>query len=252
MSKTVVCTNVLTQVNSQAYSSHCQEWYRMGRLTKDEFIFYTPHRTSIDKARNVAVQMALETESDYVYFIDDDMVLTPGTYQMLKDADKDIIMAESVIRGYPYQPMHFIDPDDKYFESDKKTSKNLILWPEDEYREKVDENGLLRVDAIGCAAVLYKVKLFKEIEPPYFATLPAMTEDVYCCLKMQDVYGRKNLSIYVHTYCPAGHILTSEVVSVHNRKNFVEFDEKQNPLIKVKNEMDRTNEYAKSVEEIFV
>src|SRR5208283_762827 len=155
--KTLVMVNALTSIESRAYSSHCIEWFAMGKEfgSKGElFIQHVQHRTSIDRARNLAVQEALLWDCEYLLFIDDDMILQPYTYRKLREADKDVVMAHSIIRGYPFDAMHFIDPTDKDFKSDKDYCDSLIHF--NDYKEYVDkESELVRVDAIGCATVLF-------------------------------------------------------------------------------------------------
>jgi hypothetical protein len=254
MSKTLVGVNTLTEVKGQAYSSHCQEWFRMGRDTDDTFMLYNPIRTSIDNMRNTAVVHALRNEADYIYFIDDDMILSPSTYRALKEADKDIIMANTIIRGYPYHNMSFIDPLDKLFTSNGPLPSGLEYF--DDWAHYVDEKGLVRLDAIGNATALFKVSIFKDVEPPYFVTMPNCTEDVYCCMKLQRHYGRRNISIYMHPGVPTGHILDPLIVCDKNaallKKQFEEgFPElaammNPNPV-----DGDRGHDYAKEMEEAF-
>lgn len=252
--KTLVMVNTLTSVDARAYGSHCQEWFRIGKQYSGEdevFIFHAPHRLSIDRARNLAVQEALMWECEYIYFIDDDMVLYPGTYKMLRDADKDVVMAHSVIRGYPFHNMHFVDQSDPHFKGDKEYADSLEYF--DDHKDYIDEKGLVRVDAIGCATVLFKTKIFRDIQPPWFVTLSNMTEDIYFCLKAQRYYGRKKLGIYVHTGCPTAHIMDPEMVYpavVEKMKKRVEEDE---PVITQqlkdgeKKSGDRGQEYAETI-----
>lgn len=245
--RTLVAVNTLTQVHSLSYASHCQEWWRMAKhFPDDEFILFNPHRSSIDRTRNAAVMMALEVQCDYLYFIDDDMCLSPATYKSLREADKDIVMALTVIRGYPYNVMHFIDPTDKYVIEEKETTQLEYF---NDYENHIYPNGLLRVDAVGCATVLFKMKVFKDIEPPWFVTLANMTEDVYFCLKAQRRYGRLGISIYVDTKVPTGHIMEPEVCSIYNKKELKKRDEEDNPHLRVKPEVDRGEIYAQQAEE---
>lgn len=253
--KTLVLVNTLTQVHGFAYSSHCMEWFHMGRdFPEDNFIIFNPQRTGIDQARNSAVELALRTESDYVYFIDDDMILTPHTYKALRSSDKDITMAESIIRGYPYRNMYFIDPSDKGFESEKEYCDSLEYFQDSS--SYIDESSrLVRVDAIGCATVLFQTRVFRDIEPPWFATVGNMTEDVYFCLKAQRHFGRRNIGIYVHTGVPTAHILDAEVVHPKNRDTIFKRAEEDNPYLRNLNgenrNGDRGTEYARQVENRF-
>lgn len=232
MSKTLVCVNVLDNVNSQVYGSHCQEWFRLGRNTSDDFILFHPNRLSIDNARNQAAKFALEMECDYLFFIDDDMILHPNTYRSLKQADGDIVQALTFIRGYPFHVMAF-----------KKIAPDKLDFFDD-YLDHVDAEGLFESEAVGFACVLIKVnETLKKIRPPYFVTGVWSTEDVYFCCKLRDKVG-SNIRILVDTKCPTGHLLNPEALSVHNHDVLSKFHK---PLSIP--EEDRGKEYLRTCKE---
>ena len=241
----MVCVNTLTSVDSSVYLTHNLLWYEMGRdfgSKGENFGCFTPERFSIDNARNTAAKIALEQECDYLFFIDDDMILAPNTYKSLREADKDIVMALTVIRGYPFQPMHFIEP----FETRDTNREIMSLVNDNDFAKRVDSNGLVEVDAIGCACVLFKTWMFKEMEPPYFVTLPKCTEDVYFCMKAKAQLGREKVKIYVDTKVPTGHLGTKPVYDYANREKFMQAHE----IIqgKPKERKDRGNGYAAQVD----
>lgn len=183
----------------------------------EKFINFTPERFSIDNCRNTAVKIALEQDCDYVFFVDDDMLLAPNTYKSLREADKDIVMALTVIRGYPFKPMHFIEPERDLTKQIKALENDI------EFDKRVDpQTGLVEVDAIGCACVLFKTWMFKELEPPYFVTLPKCTEDVFCCLKMKNQLGRNRVGIYVDCKVPTGHLGPKQVYEYQNRQKLID------------------------------
>lgn len=235
--------NVLTQIASPVVISLCQQFFRMGKCYPNtKFYFYAPHRVSIDNMRNWSAQQALAQECDYLMFIDDDMVLheSGDTFKSLLEADKDIVMAHSFMRGYPYKPMCFKDP------SDSKT-KVVKLPTFDDYKSAIDENGLFEVDAVGFTCVLIKCELLKKMDPPYFVTLPNCTEDIYFCLRIKNKLGRENVKIFVDTKVPTGHLLEPEVISESTRQGLVARYELEYPPVKENN--DRGDEYLKQLEE---
>ena len=229
MSKVLVASSILSEVDGQAYPSHIIHAFRMGRDTDDEFVLYTPRRMAIDNSRNGAVEAALKMDCDYVFFYDDDMELNAQTYKTLKERDKDIIMAMCYIRGYPFRPMVF-----KYVDSEtdskiadvKVKGRAISLW--DNCEDHIDEDGLINdVAAVGCAATLIKTSVFKGIEKPWFYTGTANTEDVYFCMKAKS--QNPDLSICVDTTVPAGHILKDrKVLYPHNAKELREQEVKWN------------------------
>jgi len=217
MSKTLICVNVLDNVNAQVYGSHCNEWFRLGRNTHDEFILFHPNRLSIDNARNQAADLALRLECDYLFFLDDDMILSPNTYQSLKRCDADIAQALTFIRGYPFHCMAF-----------KKGTEPGILEYYDDYHQWIRPNGIFGAEAVGFACVLIKCETLKKINKPYFITSTQSTEDVYFCIKLRNKL-RDEVEIVVDTNVPTGHLLHPEIVSQSNVKELREKIKKMMP-----------------------
>lgn len=217
MSKTLVCTNVLSNVESLAYGSHCQEWYRMGRNTQDKFILFHPDRYSIDNARNQAARWALQVECDYIYFLDDDMVLSPNTYRELKNVIEEreaaIVQALTFIRSPPFEPMFFIN---------KGTDEELKLEYYRDYEKDIDKDGCVSAYAVGFACALLDVKYLLEVSPPYFVTGAYTTEDVYYCLKLREKF-KSEVKIFVNTNVPTGHIISPEIVTKANRERLLAY-----------------------------
>lgn len=258
MKKTLVAVNVLTDVDNSVYLSHCQAWYRMGKnFPDDKFMLYTPHRTTIDNCRNFAAKFALENECDYLFFIDDDMILHEMTYQSLREnierPSVDVVMALTYIRGYPFHPMFFRDPN-----SDHSVCTELDYY--DDFEKDVNpETHLVEVDAIGCACVLIKCDLIKKLEPPYFMTTPAHTEDVYFCMKAKRELGRKNVGIFVDVGVPTCHLGEKALYTHATIEHYRTYEENLNPNVKAYRNLkigesplnpDRGSEYLKVIDEL--
>lgn len=202
--KVLICTNILTVIDAAAYISHCNFWYRIGKTyPKDTFISMTPPRMSIDQARNWSARMALEMECDYLLFLDDDMIIHPDTLASLIDADQDIVMAHTYIRGVPFNVMSFI----------KKEDGGLHYF--NDYKEHINKKGIVPCDAVGFAVCLIKMDLIRKMEAPYFVTGTHHTEDIYFCCKARREIS-EDVSIAVDTRVPTGHLLHKEFVHEGN------------------------------------
>lgn len=226
--KILWAVNILTEVDGQAYPSHLVQAFRIGRDTDYDFMLFTPRRMSIANARNAAVESALLHECDYIYFTDDDMELNVNTLQTLIKRDRDIIMALCYIRGLPYSPMVF-----KWVESEEARSRiadvsvegrMISLWEDCE--NFATEEGLIEdVAAVGCAATLIKMEVFKNLQAPWFYTGTNNTEDVYFCMKAQSKI--ENLRIAVDTTVPAGHVLKDKRILYPNNAKMLREHDKQ-------------------------
>jgi glycosyltransferase involved in cell wall biosynthesis len=67
----------------------------------------------IQRARNGIVKKFLETDNDYLFFLDSDIViLTPFAIDMLVEANKDIIAGAYVYKQYPVRPAFRLKDND--------------------------------------------------------------------------------------------------------------------------------------------
>jgi hypothetical protein len=233
MSKVLIGVNVLESVSSFVYASHIKFFTNLKLLhPDDQFVFFTPYRMSIDHMRNAAAKIAIDHKCDYLMFIDDDVVIKPNVYSVLKAADKDVIMALTYIRGYPFAPMFF-----KAFKQAKDSTGTLAeyLTTYDDYAEHVGPDGIVDCAAVGFSCVLIKMDLLKAVAPPWFITGPNHTEDVYFCNKARYTLDPAP-TICCHTLVSTTHIMMPDGVNVENVEKLRELYKPDTPLGKSREE----------------
>jgi len=233
MSKVLIGVNVLESVNSHVYANHVKFFTNLKLAhPEDQFVFFTPYRMAIDSMRNAAAKIAIEHKCDYIMFIDDDVMIKPETYGVLKAADKDCIMALTYIRGYPFAPM-FFKSFRRLVDSTGATAEYLTTY--DDYEEHVGDDGIVSCAAVGFSCVLIKVDLIKAIAPPWFLTGPNHTEDVYFCNKARYTLDPEP-TICCHTRVPTTHIMMADGVTDFNVKRLRELYKPNEPLGKSRQE----------------
>lgn len=238
--KTLIGVNCLESVNSFVYASHCQFWVNAKKaFPEDEFAFFTPYRMSIDNMRNTAAKMALEGDYDYLMFIDDDVLVQPNTYEVLRSRDKDIIMALTFVRGWPFKPMFFKGEGIK----DRAGLRCETLDFYDDWKDNVWD-GLVKCEAVGFSCVLIKVDILKVMEPPYFVTSSKQTEDVYFCCKARYTLN-PTPTIFVDVTVPTTHMMMPDGVSAENVESFRKFFDPNEPI--GKSRMDRIFDAVKEL-----
>lgn len=248
--KTLIGINNLIAVDQYAYANHLQVMFRLGvakgRANMEgqevEFALCNPRRMSIDRMRNEAAKIALEGEFDYLWFIDDDVLLPLDAFTRLQQRNKDIIAGVTLIRGYPFHPMIFNFTDPAY----KKNSYVV------DYQEKAGEDGLLECDAVGFSCCLIKVEVLKNLIPPFFVTTPNQTEDVYFCKKAKAQYP--DLKIFADVNVKTGHLLGNDIIEPSNRLMWMKFEEERNPSLleqdkREQERIDRSPEQVKALVE---
>ena len=233
MSKVLVGVNVLESVNSHVYANHIKFFTNLKLANPDDqFVFFTPYRMAIDSMRNSAAKIAIDHKCDYLMFIDDDVLIKPETYSVLKAADKDCIMALTYIRGYPFAPM-FFKSFRKIVDNTGATAEYLTTY--DDYEEHIPDDGIVPCAAVGFSCVLIKMDLVKAVAPPWFLTGPNHTEDVYFCNKARYTLDPEP-SICCHTRIATTHIMMADGVTDFNVKRLRELYKPEESLQKSRQE----------------
>jgi hypothetical protein len=218
--KITVGINSLVATRYPAYTNHIQTFFRLGRNhPKIDLVLTNPERMTIDRMKNMAAEVALDTQSDYLLIIDDD-VLLPVSAQAGKDwldmllaTKADVVAGDVLIRGYPFDHMMF-----------RWDKKHTGLFP---MHNVPEPRGVIDVDAVGFSLCLIKTSLLRKIVKPYFITGQNNTEDIYFCLKVQSEVPKAKIKVDTRIIC--GHILWDEIISSNNKANFKQYYEKQFP-----------------------
>lgn len=232
MTKVLVLVNTLSSVQSFVYANHIEFFTKAVKAHPEiDFKLFTPHRMSIDRARNQAAEMALRWECSHILFLDDDVMVPSNAFDMLYAADKDIICGLVVIRGMPFDIMAF-----KFMDEAKSAlayyNKLPLVAPCTKGHTHFEVacvecfecqlEPVVECDAVGFSLCLIKTDVLAMLTPPYFVTGPNHTEDVYFCLKAKDELDPPP-GIFMHTGVRCGHLLNPEPIEFATRKKMFEF-----------------------------
>jgi hypothetical protein len=212
--RVMIGINSLTESQYPSFNSALHLFYRLGKDNpKLEIALHNPSRTGIDRMRNETIRMAVESQFDYVLFLDDDVVPPTNLLNGLLECKADIAAADVIIRGYPFNHMCF-----RYTDKKRTHLKAIASY-------KPAEGAIIDVDAVGFSACLLKTSLLAKLNRPYVLTGLNHTEDVYLCLKARE--ADPCCSIRVNTTLICGHILWPEVISSLNKVEYKRYMERQ-------------------------
>lgn len=220
--KIVIGINSLSSSPYLAYSNHMSAFHKLGRWAERGghiVAFNNPERMSIDRMRNQCAKIALDMNADYLLFWDDDVLVPLDFIDSMIAADGDIVAADVLIRGLPFDHMAFLGD-----------SSGLHTIPDIAPLVKKAKNQVINVDAVGFSLCLIKVSLLRKMTDPWFITGTGNTEDIYFCLKARQL--DKKTSIKLDTKVQCGHILWHEVISTGNRAAYTQYQEVTNPYLK--------------------
>ena len=146
---------------------------------------------SVYHAREVMVRSALESNHDYVFFLDSDMLVQPDILPRLMEHDVDIVSGMAFKRAMPYSPC--------FYEQCEYNDGNINVEP---YRSW-ESGQLMEVAGVGMACTLIKTDVFRSMNPPLFLPMhEEIAEDLAFCIRAREA-GYK---IYVDTNINAGHL----------------------------------------------
>ena len=159
--------------------------------------------STVDTARNRIVKEAINTDADYVFWCDSDIVLPPFAVTNLLMAKKDFITGIYCQKIAPYYPVlaHY-DPDG--MRTPAGNMNWFIEWP---------ENTIAPVDACGFGVVLTSTKMLRAMEPNWFA-FTHFSEDFTFCRRAAEA----GFQLYVETSVLCHHMGEREAVSVETFK----------------------------------
>lgn len=143
-------------------------------------------------ARNRIVEEALKNNSDYLLFIDADMIFPPDLLIKLLAHDKDICNALAFRRIKPHYPCIFkFDNANKCYQTMSYTK------------------GLLEVEATGMAAILIKTDVFKSLKKPwYYYRDNLFSSDLTFCENVR----KAGYKIWVDSDLKIGHLGSEQVI----------------------------------------
>jgi GT2 family glycosyltransferase len=155
-------------------------------------------RMPLDAARNEILQIAMKNGSDYLWWLDSDIILPKNVnvLQSLIEMDKGIASALYFKKEQPYDPVLIILKDGKPF-----------------FIRPVPSNQVLKVDAVGLGCCLVKADVLRKMvgagEPVFEFrqkmlpdSVETVGEDVNFCLRAKE-FG---FETYINTGLVCGHL----------------------------------------------
>jgi GT2 family glycosyltransferase len=146
---------------------------RLMRFPQNSQVLFAMNKVvGVDVARNEIVENA-PSDTDYILFLDDDVLVPPDTVERLLAHDKDIVSGLYFSSNPPFYP-------NAYKLDNKGQYDSLFDYP---------KNSLVEVDAVGAGALLVKKSVFDKIGSPFFqhtSSKNGLGEDFFFCRKAKE------------------------------------------------------------------
>lgn len=116
----------------------------------DAYLFFDSSTILLNQ-RNNLIKMAKEVNSDYVLWLDSDMMFPPTAALRLLEHNKDIVACNYMTRSKPLKTVAY------------KTLNDWNSWIPMELHDD-----LIKVEGVGMGCMLMKMNIFNLLEKPYF------------------------------------------------------------------------------------
>jgi hypothetical protein len=156
--------SILVPTKDTVYSHFSYSLSNLVKLTTQmgiETHLFFDASTILINQRESLIKQAIEVGSEWVLWLDSDMMFPPSVLMRLLAHNEDLVGCNYMKRSYPFKTVAFTDTSD--WEN----------WIPIQY-----SNELVEAEAVGMGCVLMRTKLFKELQKPYFEyTYQPKTED---------------------------------------------------------------------------
>jgi len=149
-------------------------------------------------ARNTLCELTLQSEADYLWFMDDDHAFSPDLLLKLLRHELPLVVPVCLTRSAPFAPVTFTE---RFSDDERGNARYLPLYLPDQ-----ESQGLVELEAGGCAGMLIHRNVLQAIEPPWFEYGFA-SEDIIFCQKAKE----RGFSIHCDLGARLGHITTATI-----------------------------------------
>lgn len=163
--------------------------------TEYQFSLSTIGDVFIAYAREQLATIATDNGFDYLFMIDDDMLVPKDLFERLIRHKVDIVAPLAFTRSFPHKPVIYnvevgYDAEEK---KDYYRNYSVARYPKDK---------LVQCDAVGFGAVLIDTKCFKGMAKPWMMSTSGAGEDIHFCHGA----GEAGFNVYMDTSTKLAHL----------------------------------------------
>lgn len=185
------------------------EYARLEARSKFKFFTGNVGRCGVNYAREMMADEAINQKMDYIFMIDDDMLIPKRAFERLFDVMQeekaDIVAPLCTQRLHPFYPVMY-----KHVYRDVNGTSNL----ENQFITDYEPNSRVTVDGVGFGVVLISVPFLKKLKAVtsggLFFSNTNVGEDIYFCIKARQ---KLNARIVVDTRIKVGHLRHPEMAT---------------------------------------
>ena len=173
----------------------------------EEFFFFhvSVGRVLTPYAREKMAEYAVNYGFDYLFFLDDDMIVPLDLFERLYKHQVDIVSALAFTRHPPHKPVLYVVKSEYDTVSHRSGFSNhsIFNYPKDQ---------LVECDSVGFGSVLIHTRVLKGMDMPYFMSTTGSGEDLWFCWNAK----KKGFKVFCDTATKIGHLGTAPVITEEN------------------------------------
>jgi hypothetical protein len=194
----------------------------------------TKSTAAIDLARELTVEDALDTNPEWLLFLDSDVIPPQDVFGRLRRHNKPVVSGLYYVDGDVVHPaVWMLDENDS--PSAVEVDDSSLIYERDGSASRLEPgaDGLMTVDAIGFGCVLIHASVFQEVERPWFRWTKGydehpwdlrhqegttgISEDFYFCHKLAEAGYDVHLDTSVRCAHEKGCLLTDDGVFLESQ-----------------------------------
>jgi hypothetical protein len=194
---------------------------RLATLDMPPHHIVTKSTAAIDLARERTVEDALETDPEWLLFLDSDVVPPVEVFSLLAQHQKPVVSGLYYVDGeQPHPAAWLLDEDDCPSILGVNDSGHLVADDDGEPQPlEPDADGLVTVDAIGLGCTLVHASVFADLEQPWFRWTKGYEEHPWDLRQQRGVPGISEDFFFCHKLAEAGYDvhLDTSVACAHEK-----------------------------------
>jgi len=186
---------ILQVLSSLGIKEYCGAIFDISDNVEYQFSTGTVGKVFTALAREKLAEYAVDGGFDYLFMVDDDMLVPNDLFEKLIRHNVDIVAPLAFTRNAPHKPVlyNLKEGYEAVMKSDYYINYSVPYYPKDE---------LVRCDAVGFGAVLIHTRVLKGIKKKWFMTTSGAGEDIHFC----HLAGKNGFKVHMDTATKLTHL----------------------------------------------
>lgn len=206
----------LQTLSALGKKEYCGVKFDIPDNTEYQFSLSTIGNVFVAYARQQMAYTAVDNGFDYLWMIDDDMIVPPDLFELLIRHDVDVVAPLAFMRFFPHKPVIYNVAEGFDTVTKQPYYQNYVV-------DRYPKNQLVECDAVGFGSVLIKVSILEKLQKPWFMVMTGSGEDIHFCHQAKNAGFR----VFMDTSTKLAHLGKRKKITEHTFENAVDNDKER-------------------------